>query len=88
MGLNAEVVSDINHLSLPYLPLYVTLDVKRRLDSTDTENKDRKIKRGYEWIVIRITYAESKAVKLRERRKEMRKDKHEQRLAQQRGAEE
>lgn len=38
--------------------------------------------------MIRLTYAESKAVKLREDRKDMKKDKNKQKLAQQRGGEE
>ena len=67
MGLNGEVVSDINHLSLCYLPLCATLDVKRRKDRADIGNKGGNKKGGYEWIAIRITHAERKAVKLRER---------------------
>lgn len=46
MGLNGEVVSDINHLSLPYLPLCVTIDAKRGKDSADTGNKREKSKKG------------------------------------------
>lgn len=45
MGLKGVVVSDINHLSPPYLPLYMTLDVKRRNDSTDTRYKREKRKK-------------------------------------------
>lgn len=59
MGLNGEVVSDINHLSLSYLPLYVTLDVKRSAESSDRGYKREGNKRGCEWSVIRITYAQS-----------------------------
>lgn len=49
MGLNGEFVSDINHLGLAYLPLRVTIDVKRGEDSSDTgkkrEGKKKKKKR-------------------------------------------
>lgn len=66
MGLNGEFVSDINHLGLAYLPLRVTIDVKRGEDSSDTGNKregnKKKKKGGYEWIVIRITHAESETL--------------------------
>lgn len=67
MGLNGEFVSDINHLGLAYLPLRVTIDVKRGEDSSDTGNKregnkKKKKRGGYEWIVIRITHAESKTL--------------------------
>lgn len=46
MGLKGAFVSDINHLSLSYLPLYVTLDVKSRKDSTDTGSKRGESKKG------------------------------------------
>lgn len=65
MGLNGEFVSDINHLGLAYLPLRVTIDVKRGEDSFDTGNKregNKKKEGGYEWIVIRITHAESETL--------------------------
>lgn len=67
MGLNGEFVSDINHLGLAYLPLRVTTDVKRGEDSSDTGNKregnkKKKKRGGYEWIVIRITHAESETL--------------------------
>lgn len=61
-----RLYQDINHPSLPYLSLSVTMDTKRRKDRSDTANKrERNKKGGHEWMVIRITYAESKAIKLR-----------------------
>lgn len=49
MGLNGEVVSDINHPSLSYLPLCVTLDVKRSTDSANGGYKREEKKKGI-WV--------------------------------------
>lgn len=85
MGLNKEVVLDIHHLSLSYFPLSVTLAVKRSKDHADSGYK-RERENGYEWIVIRITYAESCKTE-RGGKEEMRRDKLGQRLAQHGGGE-
>lgn len=79
MGLNGEFVSDINHLGLAYLPLRVTIDVKRGEDSFDTGNKregNKKKKKGGIRVDCDKDNARRKrnAVKPREGRTEMRKD--------------
>lgn len=53
----------------------MTIDATRGKDGADTGNKREKSRWGGGYESIRMMYAESKAAKLREERKQMRKDK-------------